>query len=155
MVFRRSASASHGQVIGKEVPVWVDALGRSVLSQRPSGQGSYFRLHTRFHPSWSELAESPELPARLLTILLPEPASRRGEPLSASVAAPHPLDQRAIDPSQVLLFEKSKATSASVISKTYRTTELRPWLVLVAALLFAWERLLAWRRSNTVLPSNP
>ena len=153
-VFRRSNSATRRSAASPNLPVWVDAQGRAVLSQRVSGSGAYLQLNTRFHPSWSELAESPELPARLLALLRPEAVVG---PAVLSLSAPetaNSYDQRAIDPSQVSGSNTSQATFAAVAPTTYRTTELRPWLVLLAALLFAWERVLAWRRSTTVLPSN-
>ncbi|MFC7668378.1 hypothetical protein ACFQT0_14070 [Hymenobacter humi] len=70
------------------------------------------------------------------------------------------FDQRALDPTQLILSSKqltpmpsASAAKTSAVPQSFRQTDLRPWLVLVAGLLFALERLLARRREAQTLPS--
>ncbi|GAA4353579.1 hypothetical protein GCM10023185_14360 [Hymenobacter saemangeumensis] len=130
-IFRRAVAAPTGQ------PLWTDGPGRAVLSRTAVDQGAIYQLHTRLHPAWSELADSPALPALLLELLHPEPA-----PDIASDS----LDQRAIDPAQ--LAGPTRPAARSNPQRVFHTIDLRPWLVLAAGLLFAFERLLAQRRAR-------
>ncbi|GAA4046764.1 hypothetical protein GCM10022409_36030 [Hymenobacter glaciei] len=146
-VFRREAQQ---QNVTSAVPLWTDARGRPVLSFQPIGHGAVYHLSTRLNPAWSELADNPELPAQLLTLLQPElgnsfsPAtSPLDQPLLDAQLAVH--DQRALDPSQ-LISTSTLQPHLTTSSPDFRTTDLRPWLVLAAGLLFLLERLLARRR---------
>ncbi|GAC1601229.1 MAG: hypothetical protein NVS3B25_29030 [Hymenobacter sp.] len=159
-VFRRGSLPRGGTPAG--VPIWTDGLGQPVLSRRPRGQGAFYQLHTRLNPAWSELADSPALPARLLELLRPGLVNDdfSADEASGRVLAAH--DRRALDPSQLLRYQPSAppghhppALSPPPAPSAARLVDLRPWLVLVAGLLFAFERLLAQRRDARALPSVP
>ena len=152
-VFRRGSSAVPG---GSET-VWADGRGRAILSRRGLGRGSAYQLHTRLNPAWSELADDPQLPARLLELLQPEPPDNRSPVPSqfARLEATH--DQRALAPAQLAFGPGAPAGLASApgpkdpAPRSLRTTDLRPWLVLLAGLLLLFERLLAARRESRSL----
>ncbi|MDQ2770204.1 MAG: hypothetical protein M3Y54_06870, partial [Bacteroidota bacterium] len=148
-VFRRDAIAAdpNGETL------WADGQGRPILSRQAWGHGAVYQLHTRLAPPWSELADDPQLPARLLALLQPEPTD------DAAAALFHPknpvleqhlrqFDQRALDPTQLTAGGAVAAGPAPVRSAAgnFRFADWRPWLVLVAGLLFALERRLACRR---------
>jgi len=138
--------------------LWADGQGRAVLSRLARGQGAIYQLHTRLNPSWSDLADSPALPARLLALLQPEttdallPMQPSG-PDQALAAQ----DQRALDPAQLYASTAAPAQPAAVpqgpTPLASRQMDLRPWFVLLAGLLFACERLLARRRDGQPQPS--
>ncbi|OGX81207.1 hypothetical protein BEN48_06275 [Hymenobacter glacialis] len=138
--------------------LWVDGQGRAVLSRLAQGQGAIYNLHTRLNPNWSNLADSPALPTRLLALLQPEttdallPGQRSG-PDQALAAQ----DQRALDPAQLYASTAAPAAQAAAprppAPLASRQTDLRPWFVLLAGLLFACERLLARRRDGQPQPS--
>ncbi|WP_375417835.1 BatA domain-containing protein [uncultured Hymenobacter sp.] len=166
-MLRRSAPS----VPAAGVPLWTDGRGRAVLARRELGQGAFYQLHTRLSPAWSELAESPDLPARLLTLLAPAPTDEAApvalppypaptttQALTQKLAA---YDQRALDPAQLYAAGAGRKRAARPVASgdaeatppAFRLTDLRPWLVLVAGLLFALERWLAWRRTRPALSS--
>ncbi len=126
-VFRRArtAPAASGE------PLWADGAGRAVLVRRAVGRGAFYALATRLQPAWSELADSPALPALLLEVLRPAPAT--------AVDAP---DQRRFDPAQL---GAGTGGGYTLPATAFDFLDLRPWLVLLAALLFAVERGLARR----------
>ncbi len=130
--------------------VWADGSGQAVLSRRAEGRGQVYTLHTRLNPAWSGLPDSPELPALLLELLR--------APIATLDLAPN--DQRTISPSQVqAAIQPGPASSKNAPQKAAQPapdtfTDLRAWAVLVAALLFGLERLLARRRS-TFPPVSP
>lgn len=140
-------------------PLWFDSRGRAVLSRQGVGKGAFYYLATRLNPAWSELADSPALPAGLLALLQPEPTDEAAPPATAagqSLAAP---DQRALDPAQLapgpnpVITPENPAVgpSKAVLSAApaaFQLTDLGPWLVLAAGVLFALERLLAGRRAS-------
>ncbi|UOQ54365.1 BatA domain-containing protein [Hymenobacter cellulosivorans] len=113
--------------------LWQAANGRPVLSRQASGQGAAYRLHTRLHPAWSQLADSPELPLLFLDLLQP-----------TSPTTPAPLDQRQLAASQI-------AGTVAAINNTSNhasaptDTDLRIWLVVAAALFWGLERMVAGR----------
>lgn len=130
--------------------LWPDAQGRPVLSVQPRGKGRVYHLHTRLTPPWSELADSPELPALLLPYLWPTRTSE------AAVA-----DLRALDPNQLTAQPTSAADStrlptSQAASATDRglVPDYTPWLVLAAGLLFGLERWLAARRTAHSSPAS-
>jgi hypothetical protein len=125
-------------------PLWTDGLGRSVLTRQGQGQGAFYQFATRLHPAWSELSDSPALPALLLGVLRPDPAG-------AELARLGTHDQRRLDPAQ-LPTPATKVASPSAPT-AFRLLDLRPWLVLLASLLLALERWLARRRAAFTLPS--
>jgi len=117
--------------------LWTDGLGQPVLTCAARGQGASYRLHTRLHPTWSELGSSPELPTLLLNVLQPEPLT--------SADSTH--DRRSLAASQIV----APSQTAAVLTRTATTnrpsqSDLRPWIVVLAALLFGLERWLARRR---------
>ena len=153
-VFRREAPRRNDAAA---LPLWTDAQGRPVLAFQPVGRGAIYHLSTRLNPTWSELADNPELPAQLLPLLQPElgnlftPATMPADqPLLDQQLAVH--DQRALDPSQ-LITTSTPQHQHSAPRPAFFITNLRPWLVLVAGLLFMTERLLAHRRGAETLTS--
>ena len=122
------------------LPRWADGRGRAVLATQPVGQGVVYQLTTRLSPPWSALADSPELPALLLDLLAP--ATRLG--LDANLTA---HDQRRLDPAQLPTPPTGPAGPTAAPPVAYRLLDLRPWLVLLAVLLFGFERWLARRRA--------
>ena len=119
------------------VPVWSTAAGRPLLSWQPPGR---YRLHTRLDAAWSTLADSPELPALLLPLLLP-PAPTTFQPDSRQLA-----------------LSQLHGPIAAVAKGPEPTAPRRPlasWLVLAAGLLFGLERLLAARRNRSVPAATP
>jgi hypothetical protein len=156
-VFRRGAlpvKADSG------VALWVDGQGRPVLERQTLGQGAILHLHTRLNPTWSDLANDAELPARLLALLQPEPSDEFHPTETALEKALATQDHRTLDPTQLIIKAQAGADNPAAASKispapaAFRFTDLRPWLVLVAGLLFAFERLLAHRRETQALSSN-
>lgn len=145
-VFRRGP----GQPAPGGETLWADGQGRPILSRQALGRGGVYQLHTRLHPAWSQLADAPELPARLLLLLQPEATDDE----SATLFLPHDpvlaqrlsrFDQRALDPSQLANAARLQDSTTPKASINQRITDLRSWLVLLAGLLFLTERLLAWR----------
>lgn len=112
---------------------WPLATGELLLSARTSGAGTWYRLHTRLDPAWSELADSPELPALLLPLLLPASA-----PTSSPDPRPMPIRQ--------LQGQTVAATAAVGPAPATPGRNLAPWAAAAAGVLFALERLLAARR---------
>lgn len=107
---------------------WPTATGAALLSQ-PAPSRFYF--HSRFDPTWSALADSPELPGLLLPLLLPV----------SSTPAP--------DSRTLALAQLRGPVAATVTDRPEPAAPRRPlaaWLVLGAGLLFALERLVAARR---------
>ncbi|WP_167856455.1 BatA domain-containing protein [Hymenobacter metallicola] len=116
--------------------VWQAATGRPVLSCRTVGRGAIYQFHSRLHPAWGTLVDSPELPELLLSLLQPS----TGQP-----AEPH--DPRQLDAGQVVRQEVAPADRTSTPSPAPTDTDLRAKLVLLAAVLWALERGLAQRFS--------
>ncbi|WP_460503880.1 hypothetical protein, partial [Hymenobacter agri] len=117
--------------------VWADGRGRTVLSRRAVGLGAVYQLYTRLNPTWSELADDAQLPARLLEFLQPEPSNGFNRQSTHLAAAEAVHDRRALAPAQLptTAATSAKRTAAIAPPTTFRTTDLRPWLVLLAALL--------------------
>jgi len=152
-LFRRG-EPKPGATAPVSFPLWADGQGRAVLSRHSLGQGALYQLHTRLHPDWSDLADGPALPARLLALLQPDPTDATApiETVLDQALAAH--DQRALDPTQLhsstnpATASSNPAAASSAAPLAFRLTDLRPWLVLAAGLLFAFERLLARRRET-------
>ena len=155
MVFRRGARPPGPG----SATVWPDSRGRPVLSRRILGRGAAYLLHTRLAPPWGELADDPQLPARLLKLLQPEPTDE------AAALLYHPqnpgleqqlshFDHRALDPAQLTTAPRIQPRSTPIRAADERTTDLRPWLVLVAGLLFLFERWLAGRQNRVISPNS-
>ncbi|UYZ62018.1 BatA domain-containing protein [Hymenobacter weizhouensis] len=115
---------------------WTTATGQPLLIAQHQGHGRRYRLHTRLHPAWSELADSPDLPALLLPLLLPP-------------RPPQP-DPRLLDAAQLPSVPAAPASAPPVPAGP--TRDLTPWVVLAAGLLFGAERWLAARSSVVSSP---
>ncbi len=122
-------------------PRWADGRGQAVLAETRQGQGTSYQLATRLSSPWSTLAESPALPALLLDLLATNPQLVTDSLLTA-------YDQRRFDPAQLPPRPTRLASSAAAAPTAYRFTDLRPWLVLLAALLLGVERWVARRRAG-------
>jgi hypothetical protein len=150
-VFRREAKLPAEFSAGQ--PIWTDSYGRPVLMRLRIGTGTIYHLSTRLHPAWSQLADSPELPAQLLQLVQPALFDTHlllPTDLDRQLAR---YDQRALDPAQLTTATRAQPPAVSSPSPNQRTTDLRPWLVLIAGLLLLFERLLARRRENRTLTS--
>jgi hypothetical protein len=120
-------------------PRWADGRGRAVLAEHVQGAGASYHLATQLNPAWSTLADSPTLPALFLDLLATEPRLGMDSILTAH-------DQRRLDPAQLPGRPARLAGKPLAPPAAYRFTDLRPWLVLLVALLFGLERWLAQRR---------
>jgi len=129
-------------------PRWADGRGRAVLAETMQGKGASYQLATRLAPGWSTLAASPALPALLLDLLASNPQLG-----TDSLLTTH--DQRRLDPAQLPIRPAQLAGRAPAPPVAYRFTDLRPWLVLLVALLFGLERWLAGRRAPSSTPLIP
>ena len=144
-IFRRSRLALP---VGSQ-PRWVDGLGRPVLAERREGDGVSYQLATQLNPTWSTLADSPALPALFLGLLATEPQLGVDSALTAH-------DQRRLDLAQLPARPSQQASRRTAPPAAYRLLDLRPWLLLIVALLFGLERWLAQRRvaaSSALSPS--
>ena len=144
---------SHPAFRGGET-IWADGLGRPILARRLLGRSAVYQLYTRLHPAWSELADDPQLPARLLNLLHPEPTDNPSSKQTQLAEAEAAHDRRALAPAQLPVGTARPAVPATPNGQAlpFRTTDLRPWLMLLAGLLFLLERLLAARRAADVSP---
>ena len=129
-------------------PRWADGQGRAVLAETQQGKGANYQLATRLAAPWSTLAASPALPALLLDLLATNPQLGTDPLLTAH-------DQRRLDPAQLPTRPARLAGRPAVAPTTYRYADLRPWLVLLAALLFGLERWLAGRRASATISLSP
>ncbi|MDO7884545.1 BatA domain-containing protein [Hymenobacter cheonanensis] len=129
-------------------PRWADGRGQAVLAETRQGQGASYLLATRLQPTWSTLSASPALPALLLDLLATNPQLGTDSLLTA-------YDQRRLDPAQLPTRPVRLAGSRAAAPTAYRFTDLRPWLVLLAALLLGLERWLAQRRAASPLLAIP
>jgi hypothetical protein len=128
---------------GAAEPLWTDGQGRAVLARQAQGLGAVYHFTTRLNPTWSELPNSPAMPALLLSVLRPDPTGPELAQLSAH-------DQRRLDPAQL------PAPASKIIGPpaptSFRLLDLRPWLVLAAGLLLGLER---WLTRRQVAPTSP
>ncbi|MCB2378651.1 BatA domain-containing protein [Hymenobacter sp. BT635] len=120
-----------------ETVVWQTGQGHAVLSRQALGQGVSYRFHSRLHPAWSTLADSPDLPLLWLGLLQP-----------ATDPRPDRHDPRQLDPAQIVSRQPGTAPVAAPLPAAPTDLDLRVWLVLAAALLWAMERLLAGHISS-------
>jgi hypothetical protein len=139
-IWRRTNQAASA----KAELLWTDGQGRAVLARQAQGQGAFYQFTTRLNPAWSELPDSPALPALLLSVLRPDLAGLELARLSAH-------DQRRLDPAQ--LPASATKVAGSPAPTAFRLLDLRPWVVVVAGLLLALERWLARRRDAFTSPS--
>jgi hypothetical protein len=139
-IWRRTNQAASA----KAELLWTDGQGHAVLARQAQGQGAFYQFTTRLNPAWSELPDSPALPALLLSVLRPDLAGPELTRLSAH-------DQRRLDPAQ--LPTPATKVAGPPAPTAFRLLDLRPWVVLVAGLLLALERWLARRRDAFTSPS--
>ena len=157
-IFKRQKPQPDRAVSAGSYPLWLDGQGRAVLTRRALGRGSFYQLTTRLNPTWSEVADNPALPARLLALLQPE-STDASYPiqLNALGQALTAQDQRALQEVQIRMSTRPavqpKTVAAKATPPAFLETDLRPWLVLLAGVLFAFERLLARRRAGQAQPS--
>ncbi|MGI4738978.1 MAG: BatA domain-containing protein [Janthinobacterium lividum] len=118
---------------------WADGRGRAILTEQRQGVGTTYQLATRLGPAWSQLADSPELPALLLDLVAPATRLVTDSSLTAH-------DQRRLDPAQLPARAAGRGSLTIQPPVAYRFTDLRPWLVLAVVLLFGLERWLAQRQ---------
>ena len=152
-VFRREAKVG---ITAAGFPLWVDSQGRDVLTREPLGTGGIYHLITRLHPAWSTLAENPELPACLLTLLQPTSTDDDAPAIKTPAQQLARYDQRTLDPAQLAVGSAPQPADLAQRQgglPAFHVTDLRPWLVLLAGLLFVFERLLAHRRAGRALSS--
>ncbi|GAA4503675.1 hypothetical protein GCM10023172_28920 [Hymenobacter ginsengisoli] len=129
-------------------PRWADGRGRAVLAELTQAKGASYQLATHLAPGWSTLAASPALPALLLDLLATNPQLGIDSLLTA-------YDQRRLDPAQLPARPLRATASQTPAPVAYRLTDLRPWLVLLVAVLFGLERWLAQRRVISSSPLSP
>jgi len=114
-------------VEGEATPAWRDTTGAPLAVAGALGRGRVVRLTRPLEPASIPALVEPTFPDALLTMLRPAPAPAR---VVASAFAPltgaTPYEQPPLD--------------------------LRPWLALLIAVVFAAERWLATRRQRAVAP---
>ena len=116
--------------------LWTDGFGRPLLEVSAEGRGSWYRLHGRLHPLWSDLPLDPTFPEWLASLV--EERAHGG--LLRSAATPR-SDLRGADPSQ-----RQPAVVAAGAAGTPRIdTAPEHWLWFAVLILFGFERFLATR----------
>jgi hypothetical protein len=115
--------------------LWQAADGQPVLARQAIGRGAAYQFYSRLHPAWSSLADSPNLPLLLLSLLQPEPAMADAR------------DNRQLDPTQVMA-PGPRPAAARAVAPTPADTDLRVWLLVAGALLWVLERVVAMRLSS-------
>lgn len=110
------------------LPVLTDGVGRPLLTVTSHGQGRHYRLATRLTGDWSTLGLGTDLPELALLTLRQHQTGVAAALVHPSQALPH---RRAPSP--------SSAAGWSALTR---------WLILLAALLFSGERLVAHRRTR-------
>lgn len=114
-------------VEGETRTVWSDTTGEPLAVAGRLGAGRVIRLTRPLEPAALPQLVEPEFPEALMQMLVPSPAPARVD------AADHtPL--------------------AGAASWDQPPLDLRPWLGLIIALVFAGERILATRRIRAVAP---
>ncbi len=114
-------------VEGETAPVWRGTAGEPLAVAGRLGRGRVIRLTRALEPAAIPQLVEPGVPDALLTMLAPPPAPARVAAVDhAPLTGAAPYDQPPLD--------------------------LRPWLALLIALVFAGERYLATRRQRAVVP---
>ncbi len=108
-------------------PVWVDADGAVIASEGRIGRGRAVALSRALTPQDLPALLEPDFPDRLWTLLARPP-----------------------EPTRVLAADHAPLTGAAPYAQP--PLDLRPWLALLIALVFAGERWLATRRARGPAP---
>ncbi|WP_029414762.1 BatA domain-containing protein [Brevundimonas bacteroides] len=108
-------------------PVWVDAEGAVIASEGRIGRGRAVVLSRAPKPQDLPALLEPDFPDRLLSLLAPPP-----------------------EPTRVAAADHAPLTGAAPYDQP--PLDLRPWLALLIALVFAGERWLATRRARGPAP---
>lgn len=114
-------------VEGETVPVWRGTAGEPLAVAGRLGRGRVIRLTRYLEPAAIPQLVEPTFPDALAAMLDPPPA-----------------------PSRVAAADHAPLTGAAPYDQP--PLDLRPWLALLIALLFAGERWLATRRQRAVAP---
>lgn len=122
--------------------IWKNNFGQTVVTFSPQGKGGIYYFHSRLHPDWSEIPESPVFP-QLIGLLL-NPTSARELDL---------LDARTLDESQIRPVRVSKKMETG--PKVVRQTDARPVIGFLALLLFGLERWIIQIKRKTVTYNQP
>lgn len=112
---------------GNATVAWRDPVGQPLATAETAGKGRVIRLTRALEPAALPQLLEPDFPDTLLRLLVPPPA-----PARVAAAAHAPLQ------------------GASPYDRS--PFDLRPWLALVIALLFAGERWMATRSARAVAP---
>ena len=123
----RSALDARIPVEGETVPVWRDAAGAPLAVAGRLGRGRVIRLTRALEPAALPQLVEPTFPDALAVMLDPPPA-----------------------PARVAAADHSPLTGAAPYDQP--PLDVRPWLALLIALVFAGERWLATRRRRAVAP---
>lgn len=116
-------------VEGAQVVVWRDADGEPLATAGRFGKGRVLRLTRPLEPRAIPALVEPDFPDRLWSLLAPTPEPAR---VTASDYAP------------------SIGGARSSLAYNPHPVDLRPWMAVIIALLFAVERWLATRRRRPV-----
>lgn len=114
-------------VEGETVPVWRGTAGEPLAVAGRLGRGRVIRLTRALEPASIPQLVEPDFPDALQTMLDPRPA-----------------------PTRVAAIDHPPLTGAAAYD--HPPLDLRPWLALLIALIFAAERWLATRRARAVAP---
>lgn len=117
-------------VEGTKTVVWRDAMAEPLAVEGRHGQGRVLQLTRPLAPKSLPALVEPDFPDRLWTLLDPPPAPAR-------VAA---LD-----------YAPALGEAGPALTFNPHPIDLRPWLAVLIAALFAGERWLATRRNRAVL----
>jgi hypothetical protein len=121
------ALEARAPVEGETVAVWRDAVGEPLAVAGRLGRGRVIRLTRTLQPSAIPALVEPGFPDALAQMLAP--------------SAP---------PARVAATDHAPLTGAAPYDRP--PLDLRPWLALIIALMFAGERWLATRRARAVAP---
>jgi len=117
-----------------QLALWSTAGGRPVLTAELVAGRRWLRLHSRFHPSWTDLVFAAAFPRWLATLL--------AETLPPPVTARRATSDRRAAPGQA-----PPLAAVAVDDRPRREAGSEPWLWCCAAALLALERRLAAGRT--------
>jgi hypothetical protein len=117
---------------------WTDGFGQPLLTQSSQGPHRRWRLYSRFHPDWTDLPATTALPGWLRGVLLPA--------TNAPLLADSLRDHRLADPAQLPASAGTPEGTPAALPLHRDTPGWQGWCWLLAAILFAVERILSHRR---------